>query len=68
MAYFRFAPKRVLFQKNFGDNCGSPKADASKAWVSGFTEIKELLNDIANDVNNRGVCNTATSFYNTMFA
>ena len=46
----------------------SAHADAVKALVLGYTDIAEVLDEIANDVNEKGeTCNTALGLCDRMF-
>ena len=63
----KLASKGLLMPKRLIDNHWSAHADATKAIVCGYSNIKEVLNNIANNAHAKGeVSNTAAGLYDTM--
>jgi len=63
----KLASKGLLMPKRLSDTRWSAHTDATKALMCGYSDIKEVLNSIANNADAKGdVCNTATGLYDKM--
>ena len=65
--HIKLAEKKLPVPKRLIEVRWSAHADATRALVRGYSVIREVLNDIADDTEEKGsVCNIATGLYETM--
>jgi hypothetical protein len=63
----KLAPKGLPMPKRLSDTRWSAHADATKALMSGYADFAVVLDEIANDANQKGeTCNTASGLYDRM--